>query len=404
MLNQSEESAGSSTVPRPELNPLLNPLLAENMKRWAEVYFSVAPERRDEAVQALLEELRAKQSTALTAERSMPHVPERHNPTSVSSQPDTIRCMQCGQENPRQYQFCGNCGQELVEAPLVGETETNEIRPSEWQRWEDPEYSKHDVAEPDDGKAPSCASPGYQGLSILQGGTEAEHTNAESDVPNFMYEPEPSHHYRVYIGLFLAIMIGGLGYKAWKVTKGAENTYAPTPPPVSAEDSDAPANAPEIASAAQNTASDAAAKPTTPATADTNVASRKDAPVGSAPAKSAMAEDGTADVNQPAASRDKASAAAQALSNTPAANGSDELSRAQQYLNGRNSAQAAPWLWKSVSKHNGQATLLLADLYLKGDGVSKNCDQARVLLDSAARKGVAGAGERLRHLSAFGCQ
>jgi TPR repeat protein len=41
---------------------------------------------------------------------------------------------------------------------------------------------------------------------------------------------------------------------------------------------------------------------------------------------------------------------------------------------------------------------------LKGDGVSKNCDQARVLLDSAARQGMAGAGERLRNLQAFGCQ
>ena len=78
------------------------------------------------------------------------------------------------------------------------------------------------------------------------------------------------------------------------------------------------------------------------------------------------------------------------------------------YLRGdgvpRDDAEAAKWLWKSVAKHNAQATVLLADLYLKGNGVSKNCDQARVLLDSAARKGVAGAGERLRNLPAFGCQ
>jgi TPR repeat protein len=70
----------------------------------------------------------------------------------------------------------------------------------------------------------------------------------------------------------------------------------------------------------------------------------------------------------------------------------------------RDGAEAAKWLWKSIAKHNSEATLLLADLYLKGDGVSKNCDQARVLLDSAARKGMAGAGERLRNLQAFGCQ
>jgi TPR repeat protein len=70
----------------------------------------------------------------------------------------------------------------------------------------------------------------------------------------------------------------------------------------------------------------------------------------------------------------------------------------------RDSAQAAQWLWKAIAKHNGPATLQLADLYLKGDGVPKNCEQARVLLDSAALRGMKGAGERLRNLQAFGCQ
>jgi TPR repeat protein len=90
-------------------------------------------------------------------------------------------------------------------------------------------------------------------------------------------------------------------------------------------------------------------------------------------------------------------------------NGRAELATAQRYLNGtagqrRDSAEAAKWLWRSIAKHNSEATVALADLYLKGDGVSKNCDQARILLDSAARKGTAGAGERLRNLPAFGCQ
>jgi TPR repeat protein len=89
--------------------------------------------------------------------------------------------------------------------------------------------------------------------------------------------------------------------------------------------------------------------------------------------------------------------------------GTDELVMAQRFLHGssgqaRDSAEAAKWLWKSIAKHNGPAMLELADLYLKGDGVSKNCDQARVLLDSAARRGMAGAGDRLRNLQAFGCQ
>jgi TPR repeat protein len=85
------------------------------------------------------------------------------------------------------------------------------------------------------------------------------------------------------------------------------------------------------------------------------------------------------------------------------------LATAQRFLHGSpgqapDTAEAAKWLWKSIAKHNGPAMLELADLYLKGNGVSKNCDQARVLLDSAARQGMAGAGGRLRNLQAFGCQ
>jgi len=88
--------------------------------------------------------------------------------------------------------------------------------------------------------------------------------------------------------------------------------------------------------------------------------------------------------------------------------GSDELAVAQSYLNGRHGAprdstEAVRWLWRSVAKQNATATLLLSDFYLRGDGVSKSCDQARLLLDAAARKGKAAAGERIRNLQAFGC-
>jgi TPR repeat protein len=57
-----------------------------------------------------------------------------------------------------------------------------------------------------------------------------------------------------------------------------------------------------------------------------------------------------------------------------------------------------------VGKGNLAATVTLSDLYLRGDGVPKNCDQGHLLLDAAARKGSTGAAERLRHLQAFGCQ
>ena len=81
---------------------------------------------------------------------------------------------------------------------------------------------------------------------------------------------------------------------------------------------------------------------------------------------------------------------------------------AQRYLNAgpgtmRDSREASAWLWKAVAKQNLTATMLLSDLYLRGDGVTKSCDQARLLLDAAARKGGTAAAQRLRNLQAFGC-
>jgi TPR repeat protein len=89
--------------------------------------------------------------------------------------------------------------------------------------------------------------------------------------------------------------------------------------------------------------------------------------------------------------------------------GTEELSMAKKYLSHNSGAsgdntEAAQWLWKSVAKGNLTATMALSDLYLRGDGVAKSCDQARLLLDAAARKGGTAAAERLRNLRAFGCE
>jgi len=88
--------------------------------------------------------------------------------------------------------------------------------------------------------------------------------------------------------------------------------------------------------------------------------------------------------------------------------GTEELLQAQRYLDGRgvahDSGQAAALLWKAVSKQNTRADVLLADLYLRGDGVPKSCDQARLLLVAAAKKSAAGAAEKLRNLESSGCR
>lgn len=88
--------------------------------------------------------------------------------------------------------------------------------------------------------------------------------------------------------------------------------------------------------------------------------------------------------------------------------GQQELATAERYLYGgggeQNSGEAAKWLWLAVGKQNGRAILLLSDLYAKGEGVPRNCDQARLLLMTAVRKKVPDAGLELRRIESSGCQ
>ncbi len=88
--------------------------------------------------------------------------------------------------------------------------------------------------------------------------------------------------------------------------------------------------------------------------------------------------------------------------------GAAELAQAEHYLSPtsgtRDTSEAAKWLWKSVSKENSRAVLLLSELYAKGDGVPKSCDQARLLLSVAAKKGNTDAATRLQAFDSSGCQ
>jgi len=99
--------------------------------------------------------------------------------------------------------------------------------------------------------------------------------------------------------------------------------------------------------------------------------------------------------------------AAEPASTLNPANGAAELAMAGDFLNGRahprNSEEAAKYLWRAVGKENPTAILLLSDMYLAGDGVPRSCDQARLLLTAAAKKGVPLAAEKLRGLLRSGC-
>ncbi len=66
-------------------------------------------------------------------------------------------------------------------------------------------------------------------------------------------------------------------------------------------------------------------------------------------------------------------------------------------------ADEARSLWSAVAAGNTSAEVTLAKLYLIGGGVEKNCDQAKVLLSAAAKKGNGEARDKLAQLYHEGC-
>jgi hypothetical protein len=88
--------------------------------------------------------------------------------------------------------------------------------------------------------------------------------------------------------------------------------------------------------------------------------------------------------------------------------GMTEYSEAVRLLHGARGtadpAEAARLLWIAVEKGNSDAELALAELYWHGEGVARNCDQARILLGAAVRKGNLAARTRLSEFEREGCE
>lgn len=60
-------------------------------------------------------------------------------------------------------------------------------------------------------------------------------------------------------------------------------------------------------------------------------------------------------------------------------------------------------LWASVEAGDSKAAVALADVYLRGEGIPVNCEQARVLLFVASKENNAEATKKLQDLDETGC-
>ena len=457
MTTQTEHSEGPSILPPPELNPLVNPLLAENMGRWAQVYFTSPPEKREHAVQELLRELGAEYSARAEAGVAVSSsvAPALNNPSAVAEpgseamvhpgslvsevQPAPIRCHACGRKNPSSQKFCGMCGTRLGDETAVADLHREDLHQEDLHHQdlqpeipyrEDPHREDfqpaHPQVEDQPTENPHLDEPAFvlgresqfppqhedvyepklnrHELSLFQSGRDISYNDEEMDALR------ASGSYRIFAAIVVVIIVGALGYLAWRNAQASSQTSHSRPPVSYAADE--PASSEPVSSSPSKTDIPDRGPSARPSAEDHAGLSRDAAePTRAVPTRKEPARK---------AATSKAGTATQAaLRTTPrtenspqtdawAGGGSEELAVAQGYLSGtnghsRNSAEAAKWLWRAIGKHNADATILLSEMYLKGDGVSKNCDQARVLLDSATLRGVKGAGQRLRHLQAFGC-
>jgi hypothetical protein len=400
LVQGASDKADENTLPDPELNPLLNPLLAAHMGRWAEVYFTNPPEKRGEAVAQLLRELQSLRpqepasAPVIRDEREREREYERENPSSAqvphpaAAATSTVRtCQVCGYHNAAEQNFCGMCGiplQVIPEAPQIPEAE-----PIAAGSWCERSLGDHPVTDEIDFAVVSSAT------NARHDSTPAALQEPEKYLPDFGLEPEPApNHYRLYAGVGLAILVTLLGYMAWRGTQVLSGSTVPQAIPARTAPPTEPA-------AATSTPPASANSPALPISAPTTSSVQSESqPVASSH------KDQAADA-QPEPRIVPVTASSPTL--VPEQSGAEELAIGEKFLQGnqvtpRDSAEAAVWLWKAVGKGNLAATMSLSDLYLRGDGVAKSCDQARVLLDAAARKGGKAAAERLRNLQAFGCE
>lgn len=389
------DKSNSNPSPDPELNPLVNPLLAAHMGRWAEVYFTNPPEKRDQAVSDLLRELESVSPPESATVHSFPDPGgEKKTRTAASpnlspspSEPDRA-CAACAYYNSAEQKFCGMCGALLSVPPETRASEVVEEAPIAGMSWRERSRGGNparDAIEPpvisaklgERGEAPELG-----GLLPARG---APNPRAKSEPLSYRHR---FYRYRLPIAAGLAILLTVLGYMAGRRPQARLDTTAVPSASAMPHSQPLPASSERPPSAARSALPTTAPLPT--------VAQNKNQPDASS------ASDQTAD-SRLALRTAPVAASSSAVDQS----GALELATAQTYLTGtagtRDSAAAVQWLWKAVGKRNLEATLTLSDLYLRGDGVPKSCDQARLLLDAAARKGAKAAAERLRNLQASGC-
>jgi len=424
-----DEPKRTGSLPDPELNPMMNPTLGKNLGRWAQVYFTSPPEKREEAVQELLRELEngrgepdpvsvsmvqeeeddapfADDKSALpgftpalsTASDEEQFVPDKAPDVSYRGGqelfPDEVEgheqefeaeerpageiCPACLHKNDSGQRFCGFCGFSLSSS--VPEQRRIPTPPAP-------------IPPP---APPQLAPVRPASRHIEERDAQTWQWLHEKKLAELAAAQERKGRWIVPTIAILVLVLGG-GYLYMKSRElGPQASTVMTATPQNDGVQPARRNTAEARPKASGVAPHTSQRPQPKQQA---VPQKQAAP----PIEAQEAQP------QPPMARNVTPKTPSSVQNTTAEQpsgtstfqeGTQELAMGRRYLNGdgvsRDHATAAKWLWKSVGKQNPDAVLLLSDLYVRGDGVPQSCDQARILLTAAAKRGSPGAADKLR--------
>jgi len=435
----------AADLPDPELNPLLNATLGRHLGRWAQVYFTTPPEKRDEAIYDLLNELKAADSAGGPIEEG-PSLSQ----AATELEEAALVCSHCHHRQLRVQNYCGMCGEPLLPAvtaerrPMAQAAAANTAQAASTERpnlegllvpgllFDPHRVEPHRVENrnAEEARGPRSRSMIYaddpppaiaeKQNSYAEPRADFESGESAADIDwlrerRFLTDvgSESSGTSKFLIVLAVLVLLGSLAYIRFQVL--SPNRYPARTAAPASQEAASNASANQAASSDANGAAPVRETPNNGAAQPNAVPPNNDAGKQAAASNPQAASNVTPAAAPAARNAEPARAAArhaaaapppsEEAAPQPAAvdNGSAELSMAENYLSGskgsRNSVAAASLLWKAVGKQNGAALLLLSDLYATGDGVSKSCEQARMLVDAALRKGTPGAGNRLRNLS-----
>lgn len=409
-------------LPNSRLNPLLNPLLAKHLGRWAHIYYTASVDKREAAVESLVCELEAEEAKLTSAGNSpVPQAPpESFTPTSYSSRVTGPVLVTPPRPEARPMDIpaapkpvsadppaiAGPVHRGPLNAPTGPDPEpdpdpryaapiesASESMPESWRdlmrrHSADPQPEEpHPAAEVQRLEDQRLEDQRLEDQRLedkrledqrlaSRGREDSSHIalSSQESAPTSVFVPEIDHK-------------SAEDYRSFDDLLARSNATEPEINPPAPRRSRAALAAVAVLVifggivwiVQSRHARPAVANPARVATPTAQAPAPSPVPAAAAPSAHPAAESQIQSVPVP-----QVTPPAEVLPPPD-----PELAAGMRALQGngvpRDSAEAARHLWQSVKNQNNAALVVLAGLYAQGDGVAKDCDQAKILLNAASR-------------------